>query len=358
MEQILRGIVASNHPENVKKSLIQQLISKAGSNAADDQNRSVFEIGTEWMIEEKAQFLNESGKLVLTTWAKRQKDVFQKYFTEEFVLSFLGEREQMSSSCVEYLRTSFDLMQHTSQVFSLYTIVRHRAQIWVEKNSNTDFCAAVARLLIEYNHCWPVGDNLLQFNLSLIKALSKTELPKTSKEEMKACIQNGAVIGALLNKMWMKNQGLLFPVLAEIFKIVSTVGPNPSVAVASVVQYFSSDIIDTATNLAAFNPSVSDESLAFSLSRMINWLSWPGAKKVDQWIIGFLKALASAQKHSILISVTVKEVSQVGRNKFTWLASLINIFCGSILPLAQFLFSLFYTHYHTLTYTKQSKIEP
>lgn len=317
MEQILRGIVASNHPENVKKSLIQQLVSKAGGNVADDQNRTMFEIGTEWMTDEKAQFLNESGKLLLTTWAKRQKDIFQKYFTEEFLLSFLTERDQMTSSCVEYLRTSFDLMQHSSQIFSLYTIVRHRAHIWVEKNSNTDFCAAVARLLIEYDHCWPVGENLLQFNLSLIIALSKTELPKTSKEEMKACIQNGGVIGALLNKMWVKNQALLFPVLTEIFKIISTVGPNPSVALASVVQYFSTDIIDTATNLAASNPSVSDQSLSLSLGRMINWLSWPGAKKVDQWIIGFLKALASAQKHSILISVTLKEVAQVSERKYT-----------------------------------------
>jgi len=317
MEQILRGIVASNHPENVKKSLIQQLVSKAGGNVADDQNRTMFEIGTEWMTDEKAQFLNESGKLLLTTWVKRQKDVFQKFFTEEFLLSFLTERDQMSSSCVEYLRTSFDLMQHSSQIFSLYTIVRHRAHIWVEKNSNTDFCAAVARLLIEYDHCWPVGENLLQFNLSLIKALSKTELPKTSKEEMKACIQNGGVIGALLNKMWVKNQALLFPVLTEIFKIISMVGPSPSVALASVVQYFSTDIIDTATNLAASNPSVSDQSLSLSLGRMINWLSWPGAKKVDQWIIGFLKALASAQKNSVLISVTLKEVAQVSERKYT-----------------------------------------
>ena len=331
MEQLLRGIVASNHPENVKKSLIQQLISKAGSNVAEDQSRSIFEIGTEWMTVDKMQFLNESGRLVLTTWAKRQKDVFQKYFTEEFLLSFLDLHEQMSSSCVEYLRFSFDLMQHTSQVFSLYTVVRHRAHIWVERNPNTDFCAAVARLLIEYNHCWPVGDNLLQFNLYLIKSLSKTELPKTSKEEMKACIQNGAVIGALLNKMWIKNQDLLFPVLTEIFKIISAMSPNPSVALASVVQYFSSDIIDSATNLAAVNPSVSDESLGLSLSRMINWLSWPGARKVDQWIIGFLKALSSAQKHSILISVTLKEVAQVGES-LTLMCSL-QLFCVNLWPL-------------------------
>ena len=311
MDQLLRGIVASNHPENVKKSLVQQLVSKASNNAPEDQNRLIFEIGTEWMTEDDSQFLNETGRLLLTTWAKRQKDVFQTYFTEGFLLSFLAEREKMSVSLIDYLRTSLDLAQHTPQIFSLYTVVRHRAHIWVEKNLNTDFCAAVARLLIEYNHCWPVGENLLQFNLSSIKALSKTELPKTSKEEMKSCIQNSAVIGALLNKMWTKNQALLFPVLTEIFKIISTVGRNPSVALASVVQYFSSDIIDSATNLAASNPSVSDESLTLSLTRMINWLSWPSAKKVDQWIIGFLKALASAQKHSILISVTLKEVAQV-----------------------------------------------
>ena len=311
MDQILRGIVASNHPENVKKSLVQQLVSKTSNNVPEDQNRSIFEIGTQWMTEENSQFLNETGRLLLTTWAKRQKDVFQKYFTEGFLLSFLAEREKLSVSFIDYLRTSFDLAQHTQQIFSLYTVVRHRAHIWVEKNLNTDFCAAVARLLIEYSHCWPVGENLLHFNLSLINALSETELPKTSKEEMKSCIQNGAVIGALLNKMWMKNQALLFPVLTEIFKVVSRVGRNPSVALACVVQHFSTDIIESATSLVAANPSVSDESLALSLSRMINWLSWPGAKRVDQWITGFLKALASAKKHSVLISVTLKEVAQV-----------------------------------------------
>lgn len=311
MEQILRGIVASDHSENVKKSLMLKLVSTAGSSVADDLNQSIFQIGTEWLVVDTRLFVNEMGKLLLTTWAKRHKDFYQKYFTEGLLLSFLDEREQMSSSCIEYLRVSFELLQHSSNVISLYTIVRQRAHLWVEKNSDTDFCAAVARLLIEYNHCWPVGDNLHHFNLSLIEALSKTELPKTSKEEMKACLQNGAVIGALLNKMWIKNQSLVFPVLREIFKIISTRSPVPSVALASVVQYFSSDIVDSATNLVAVNPSVSDESLALSLTRMINWLSWPGVRKVDQWIIAFLKALSNAQKHSILISVTLKEVCQV-----------------------------------------------
>lgn len=311
MDQILRGIVSSDHTESVKKTLIQQLVSKLNGNVPEDQNRSIFEIGTEWMTDENSQFLKETGRLLLTTWAKCQKDVFQKFFTESFLLSFLAERENLSVSFVDYLRTSLDLVQHAPQIFSMYTVIRHRAHIWAVKNLNTDFCAAVGRLLIEYNHCWPVGENLTQFNLSLLRALSKTELPKTSKEEMTACIQNGAVIGALLNKMWTKNQALLFPVLTEIFKIISKVGDSPSVALASVVQYFSTDTIDSATNLAASNPLLSDESLAHSLTRMIKWLSWPGAKKVDQWIIGFLKALASNGKHSILISVTLKEVSQV-----------------------------------------------
>lgn len=93
MDQILRGIVSSDHTESVKKSLIQQLVSKLNGNVPEDQNRSIFEIGTEWMTDENSQFLKETGRLLLTTWAKRQKDVFQKFFTESFLLSFLAERE-------------------------------------------------------------------------------------------------------------------------------------------------------------------------------------------------------------------------------------------------------------------------
>ena len=68
---------------------------------------------------------------------------------------------------------------------------------------------------------------------------------------------------------------------------------------------------------------------------MINGLSWPGVKKVDQWIIGFLKALASAKKHSILISVTLKEVAQVGATwliRFTVTSFHNQIFASQIVP--------------------------
>ena len=45
MDQILRGIVASDHPENIKKSLIQQLVSKAGGNVGDDQTELCLKLG-------------------------------------------------------------------------------------------------------------------------------------------------------------------------------------------------------------------------------------------------------------------------------------------------------------------------
>ena len=314
MDQILKGIVASNHPENVKKSLIQQIVSKTSNKVTEEDSRAIFEIATEWMTEGRSLFLSETGKLVLRIWANGQKDAFQKNFTEAFLISFLAEREQISVNILDYLRTSFDHMQHTSHVFSLYTVVSNRIHEWVQQNTTTEFGAAVARFLITFQLCWPVGENLLQLNLSLIQALSKSQLPKTSKQEITSCIQNGAVIGALLNKMWGKNQALVFPVLTEIFRIISLVGSSPSIALASVAQYFSSDLICNATRLVVSNPSVTDENLALALNHMINWLSWPVGKKVDQWIVGFLSALAFAEKHSILITVTQEKVAQVGTN--------------------------------------------
>lgn len=48
-----------------------------------------------------------------------------------------------------------------------------------------------------------------------------------------------------------------------------------------------------------------------SLSRMIDWLSWPLAQHVDTWVIALLKGLAAVQKFTILIDVTLLKIELV-----------------------------------------------
>ncbi|XP_020916923.1 ubiquitin carboxyl-terminal hydrolase 38 [Exaiptasia diaphana] len=311
MDQILKGIVASDHPESVKKSLIQQLVSKAANEIPEEQCVSIFEMSSLWMSDGNSEFLSDSGKLVLSSWGKHHRDVFQRFFTEDYLVRFLDDADKLTIGSVNYVRTAFDLLQHTPQIFSLYTIIRHRATSWINIKADIDFSAAVCRLLIDYNHCWPVGDHLIQTCFALVNCLSKTELPKSSKQELKSCIRNAGTIAALLNRIWTKNQNFIFTVLTELFKIISAPGPNPSVALGSIAQFFSPEVIDTATNMVARSPTVSDDNLSLALSRMISWLSWPGGKRVDQWIICFLRALAIAGKHSILIQVTLEKLPQV-----------------------------------------------
>ncbi|XP_032237838.2 ubiquitin carboxyl-terminal hydrolase 38 [Nematostella vectensis] len=311
MDQILRGIVASDHPENVKKSLIQQLVSKAASDIPEEQCNALYEMSCQWMAEGNAGFLGEMGKLLLLSWGKHHKEIFQRFFTETHLINLLESSEKLSPGHINFVRVSFDLLQHTPQIFSLYTLVRHRVHTVLTQNLSIELGAAVCRLLIEYPHCWPVGERLLQVNVALICALSKTQLPKSSKSELKSCIQSGGLIGALLNQIWTKNQNLLFPVLTEIFNVISMPGTNPSVALASVVGFFSPEVITTATRLAASNPAVTDERMALALGRMISWLSWPGGKRVDQWIVSFLRALAMSGKHGVLINVTLEKLPQV-----------------------------------------------
>jgi len=313
MDQILKGIVASDHPDPVKKSLLQQFVSKPAKEIPEEQCVAIFEMSCQWMTKGSTEFLTDMGKLVLTSWAKHHRDVFQRFFTEDYLIRYLDNIEEVTIGSVNYVRTAFDILQHTPHIFSLYTIIRHRATIWINCKGDIDFSAAVCRLLIDYNHCWPVGDHLMQMCISLLHCLSKTELPKSSKLELKNCIRNAGIIAALLNQIWTKNQNFIFPVLTELFKIISVPGPNPSVAVASIVQFFSPEVIDTATNMVARSPTVSDENLSSALTRMISWLSWPGGKRVDQWVICFLRALALAGKHDILIQVTLEKITQVSK---------------------------------------------
>lgn len=309
MDQILKGVVVSDHPENVKKSLIQQLISTAGNSIEEEQCKAIFAMSSEWFVKGKTNFERETGEIVITSWAKNHIELFQNFFNESCLLSLVSTSENLTANTINYVRTCFSVMQKTSQIFSLYTIVRHRVHTWVSQEDNIHITAAVCRLLIDYSHCWPVGEHLDQFCISIIVNLSKTELPKSSKADLKQCLQEAKVIGGLLNQVWTKDQKLIIPALKTVFDLLSRPGPNPSVALATFAQYISSDIILYATSLASAN---SDESrLSLALGRMVNWLSWPGGKRVDQWIVSFFRSLASNNKLIVLISVTLEKVSEV-----------------------------------------------
>ena len=274
MDQILKGVVVSDHPENVKKSLIQQLISTAGNSIEDEQCKAIFEMSSEWFVKGKTHFERETGEMVITSWGKHHKDLFQNFFNEDYLLTFVSNSGNLTADAVNYVRTCFDVLQHSSQIFSLYTIVRHRAHVWIDQEDGIHFTAAVCRLLIDYNHCWPVGEHLEHFCTNLIVSLSKTELPKSTKAELKQCIQEARVIGGLLNQVWTKDQKLIIPALKTVFDILSRPGPNPSVAIATVAQYISSDVILGlyATSLASAN--LEDRRLSVSFSwQLIEWLT-------------------------------------------------------------------------------------
>lgn len=45
---------------------------------------------------------------------------------------------------------------------------------------------------------------------------------------------------------------------------------------------------------------------------MIDWVSWPLGRNIDQWIIALLKGLAAVKKFSILIEVSLAKIEKVG----------------------------------------------
>ena len=61
----------------------------------------------------------------------------------------------------------------------------------------------------------------------------------------------------------------------------------------------------------SLTPSDTSCSILSVSLRMIDWLSWPLANHVDTWVIALLKGLASVQKFTILIDVTLLKIELV-----------------------------------------------
>uniref|UniRef100_A0A8C5KJ37 Ubiquitin carboxyl-terminal hydrolase n=1 Tax=Jaculus jaculus TaxID=51337 RepID=A0A8C5KJ37_JACJA len=85
----------------------------------------------------------------------------------------------------------------------------------------------------------------------------------------------------------------------------------PSSALASVVQHLPLELMDGVVRNLSNDDSVTDSQMLTAISRMIDWVSWPLGKNIDQWIIALLKGLAAVKKFSILIEVSLSKIEKV-----------------------------------------------
>lgn len=309
MDTILKGLILSDNPDNIKKDLLNKIATQGGRDQTPGMVEVVLELTAKWYLDGKSQLQQHHGLEIYRSWAKQNVEIFEQFFNKDFLMTLLSKRYESAGFL---LAESMRILQVTPTFRSHCTIIEVKAVSYVREHPLLECLTNFCEFLLEFKECIPKGEATLQFCTNLIRSLSLCS-PPDDGEEIVGYIKHVNKITALLAHIWNTTDSqTILACLKEIFTIISLpCDIEPSLCLGSLLPYLPTDLINTVVRNAIHDSSIDNNSMVTALQRIIDWLQWPTTKYVDTWVIEFLKGLASVQKYSILITVTENKVDQV-----------------------------------------------
>nr|XP_054755148.1 ubiquitin carboxyl-terminal hydrolase 38-like [Lytechinus pictus] len=308
MDKILLGIAASTHPEGVKKALFTKMISTASKPLNKEEVTTILQLSSSWVIGEE-EFLQDMGQQIFQAWAKYNPATYEDFFCHQFLISSFGESINSPLMLIQFISDCLKTVHLKHETAT--KIIRTGVVSLCRRFSDMAIQGEICRLLRANQDCIPENDFAITLCQTLITNTSILEIP-IGDVELKTCMAAVGSVGHLLRLIWSTKPTTIIPSLQHVFNIISTFSAeesqNPSLALGALVQHIHMKVVEAVTKSAVSDISITDERMTVALQRMIDWLSWPSVVNIDQWIITFLTNLASANKFTILIKVTLLTV--------------------------------------------------
>lgn len=314
MDQILQGIILSDHPDLFKQKVIEKVVvGGLNENLTDDQVSAILYLTTDLILNGDTKLKIKAGWDVFKSWAKWNLASLERFADNQFILSLLDDKPQNYWLAPKLLHECMRLLERTSTYEKVARIVEVKAISYVRQNPDMKCLKHFISFLTKYKDCIPKGKFTSTFCISLIHAMS-VSTPPVTEDSVTIYIYDVNILATLLHHIWSHTDpNTMLMSLEILFEILSSVIDDfePSICLASLVQFLPVSKIDAVVSKALSNPNVADFRLTVLLERLIRWISWPTARNIDLWVVAFLKGLASSHKYAVLINVTVSNIDQV-----------------------------------------------
>ncbi|XP_043530090.1 ubiquitin carboxyl-terminal hydrolase 38 [Chiloscyllium plagiosum] len=317
MDKILEALVTSSHPLPVKKGIVKKVVDAAENSVDREQCKAMFDLTTRLILIGEDNFQKQVGHQVLDAYARYHRCEFEEFFNKGFILNLLqqgyGSLDKKDIAIIDYIHMGLKLIMSCPSVLEIFGCMHTEILRLVCERPEPLLCARLSELLSDFVHCIPKGKSAVLFCQQLVRTISQFQCSATQEEEIRGFISQVNKVSNLLQSIWKAEPGALLPSLQEVFVIISATDSlfEPSIALASLVQHIPLQMITVLIRSLITDQNVKDASMTCALCRMIDWLSWPLAHHVETWVIALLKGLASVQKFTILIDVTLLKIEQV-----------------------------------------------
>ncbi|XP_048403834.1 ubiquitin carboxyl-terminal hydrolase 38 isoform X2 [Stegostoma tigrinum] len=316
MDKILEALITSSHPLPVKKGIVKKVVDAAENSVDREQCKAMFDLTTRLILTGEDDFQKQVGHQVLDAYARYHRCEFEEFFNKGFILNLLqqgyGSLDKKDIAIIDYIHMGLKLIMSCPSVLEIFGCMHTEVLRLVCERPEPLLCARLSELLSDFVHCIPRGKSAVLFCQQLVRTISHFQCNATQEEEIRGFISQVNKVSNLLQSIWKAEPGALLPSLQEVFVIISATDSlfEPSIALASLVQHIPLQMITVLIRSLITDQNVKDASMTCALCRMIDWLSWPLAHHVETWVIALLKGLASVQKFTILIDVTLLKIEQ------------------------------------------------
>ncbi|XP_078395470.1 ubiquitin carboxyl-terminal hydrolase 38 isoform X2 [Cetorhinus maximus] len=317
MDKILEALITSSHPLTVKKGIVKKVVDAAENSVDREQCKAMFDLTTRLILIGEDNFQKQVGLQVLDAYARYHRCEFEEFFNKGFILNLLqqgyGSLDKKDIAIIDYIHMGLKLIMSCPSVLEIFGCMHTEVLRLVCERPEPLLCARLSELLSDFVHCIPRGKSAVLFCQQLVRTITQFQCNATQEEEIRGFISQVNKVSNLLQSIWKAEPGALLPSLQEVFVIISATDSifEPSIALASLVQHIPLQMITVLIRSLITDQNVKDASMTCALCRMIDWLSWPLAQHVETWVIALLKGLASVQKFTILIDVTLLKIEQI-----------------------------------------------
>lgn len=303
MHRILTGIVNSDHPEDVKRNLIENKLIPVASepmNASDCQ--SLLEVSWNLATDGDNEFRQSGGVLVFTAWCQHHKSALAKFFTQSHLIKALTSNSIHKDRMLQLVMAVLVQMEEEPGFPKLCCLVQTRCISLLKENSGSlSVCCSMVDILEHFPQCLPQEEFRGTLCSVLTQCIVTSPVPAHA-HDLKSYIKDINRIASFMKSVWTLSEASLRRTLETISGILTGKDEKCSTALAAIVDLLPSQLVPTATQLLSRSLSGSHdvEPLIVASRRLLSCLNWPGLSSVHVWILAALQGFLSTRRFAAI----------------------------------------------------------
>ncbi|GAB1609849.1 ubiquitin carboxyl-terminal hydrolase 38-like [Argonauta hians] len=307
MDRILQGLFDSNHPDILKEKFLQKILK---SPKTAQHTIPVLNLAVRVSLDGETAFHCTSGVRLYENWAKNNEEIFQNYFTVEFMRDILINPHQNPTAAIVIIEKSLKILKNTECYASLVKYFQQFITPFLRRNCNLLCLDLVFCLLTKQPECIPVHQRY-EFCCVIIDILYAAKAPKQGIDFSRE-FQTINTAGKILKELWedcnpnISNSDTRKKSIHYLFSLISQPFDTPSVCLGTLGQIPSKSVEEI---IDSVNIDIIEKHKVFNaIDQILHWLDGPFSQQVHIWINGIFDKLALAGYHDVLVEIAQENI--------------------------------------------------